>query len=74
MGLVSYWCCVPSDESVSDVEQFSDHASSHIQEEGEVSDLESVGPNCEELVHVDQELSSEQTHRETLPGVSSFMG
>ena len=46
----------PAEELVSDIEQFSDHAStSLVDEEGEVSDLESVGPDREELLDVDQD-------------------
>ena len=63
---------VPAEESVSDGEQFSPHASNHVDEEGEVTDLESS--DCEELVDVDQELSAEQTYKETICGVRSFMG
>ena len=43
----------------------SDRASS-IADKGEVSDLESTGPEQEELLDVDQELSAEQSYRETL--------
>ena len=58
-----------------DDRQFSDNASlAYIDEEGEVSDLESAGPDREELVDVDQELSAELTYRETVCGVTSFMG
>ena len=64
----------PADEPVSDSERFSDHASTSIDEEGEVSDLESAGPDHEELVDVDQELSAEQTYRETICCVRAFMG
>ena len=39
-----------------------------------VSDLESAGPDREELVDVDQELSAEQTYKETICGVRLFMG
>ena len=65
---------VPAEEPVSDGEHFRDHGSSHEDKEGEVSDLESSGPDREELVDVDQELSAEQTNRETIHGVRSFMG
>ena len=64
---------VPVEEPVSDGEQFSDHASSHMDEESEVSDMESSGPDSEELLDVDQELSAEQTYRDTILGVRSFM-
>ena len=63
---------VPVEEPASDAEQFSDQASSYA-DEGEVSDLESTGPDREELLDVDQELSAEQMYRETLRGVRSFM-
>ena len=63
---------VPVEELVPDADQFSDRASSHA-DEGEVSDLESSGPDWEELLNVDQELSAEQTYRETMRGVRSFM-
>ena len=52
-----------ADEPVSDTEPFSDHASASPDEEDEV---ESAGPDHEELVDVDQELSAEQTCRETM--------
>ena len=46
-----------------------------MDEEGEVSDQESAGPDDEELLQdVDQELSEKQTYRETIWGVRSFMG
>ena len=35
--------------------------------------MESVGPDQEELLEGDQELSAEQSYRETLRGVRSFM-
>ena len=35
--------------------------------------MESTGPDREELLDVDQELTAEQTYRETLRGVRSFM-
>ena len=47
--------------------------SSSIADEGEVSDLESTGLGQEELLEGDQELSAEQSYRETLRGVRSFM-
>ena len=64
---------VPVEEPVSEAEQFSDHASSYA-DESEVSDLQSSGPDREELLDVDQELSAEQTYRETVHGVRSIMG
>ena len=42
---------------------------SSIADEGEISDLESTGPDREELLEGDQELSAEQSYRETLRGV-----
>ena len=63
---------VPVEEPAADAEQFSDRPSSHA-DEGEVFDLESFGPDREELLDVDQELSTEQTYRETMSGVRSFM-
>ena len=35
--------------------------------------MESVGPDCDGLLEVDQELTAQQTYRETLRGVRSFM-
>ena len=46
--------------------------SSHLPDEGELSDRESV-QGQEELIEGDQELSAEQSYRETLRGVRSFM-
>ena len=62
---------VPVEEAAAESDQFSDRASSLA--DGEVSDLEATGPDCEELLDVDQELTAEQTYRETLRGVRSFM-
>ena len=62
------------DELVSDEDQLSDHPSPSLDEEGALSDIQSTGPDQEELFDVDQELSAEQTYRETLRGVRSFMG
>ena len=62
----------PVEEPAVESDQFSDRASS-LADEGEVSDLESTGPDREELLDVDQELTAEQTYRETLRGVRSFM-
>ena len=50
----------------------SDHSSSAA-DDGEVSDLDSTGQDQEELLEGDQELSAEQSYRETLRGVRSFM-
>ena len=63
---------VPIEEPSVESDQFSDRASS-LADEGEVSDLESTGPDREELLEVDQELTAEQTYQETLRGVGSFM-
>ena len=63
---------VPFEEPAAESDQFSDCASS-LADEGEVSDLESTGPDREELLDVDQELTAEQTYRETLRGVRSFI-
>ena len=49
-----------------------DHSSTAA-DEGEVSDLDSTGQDQEELLEGDQELSAEQSYRETLRGVRSFM-
>ena len=51
---------VPVEEPASDAEQLSDRASKYADED-EVSDLESSGPNRDEFLDVDQELSAEQT-------------
>ena len=64
----------PSDEPVSDEEHLSDHASPSLDEEGELSDTQSTGPDHEDVLDVDQELSAEHTYRETICGVRSFMG
>ena len=45
-----------------------------MEEESELSDIQSTGPDQKELLDVDQELRAEQTYRETLRGVRSFMG
>ena len=63
---------VPVEEAAAESDQFSDWASS-LADEGEVSDLESTGPDREELLDVDQELTAEQTYRETLRGGRSFV-
>ena len=54
----------PVEEPAVESEQFNDRASS-CADEGEVSDLESTGPDHEELLYVDQELTAEHTYRET---------
>ena len=64
----------PSEEPVSDEEHLSDHPSPSLDEEGELSDAHSLDPGCEELLDTDQELSAEQTYRETIRRVRSFMG
>ena len=63
---------VPVAELAADAEQFSDRASSYA-DEGEVSDLESSGLDQEELLDVDQELTAEQTYKETMHGVRSLI-
>ena len=64
----------PTEEPVSDEDHLSDHLSHSIEVEGELSEVQSTGPDCEELLDVDQELSAEQTYREMIRGVRSFMG
>ena len=63
---------VPVEELAAEAEQLSDRASSNA-DEGEVSDLVSSGPDWEELLDVDKEVSAEQTYRETMRSVRSFM-
>ena len=63
---------VPVEEPAMLSDHLSDCASS-LADEGEVSDLGSTGPDQEELLEVDQELTAEQTYRETLRDVRSFM-
>ena len=63
---------VPAEELAADVEQLVDCDSSYA-DEGEVSNLESPSLNQEQLLHVDQELSAEQTYRETVHIVRPFM-
>ena len=63
---------VPDEEPAVESDHFSDQASS-LAGEGEASDLESTSPDRKELLEVDQELTAEQTYRETLRGVRSFM-
>ena len=60
------------EEPVSEAGNVSDR-SSITADEGEVSDLESTGLEQEELLEGDQELSTEQSYRETLHGLRSFM-
>ena len=62
------------EDFASDDDQFTDNPDLSLDEEGELSEALSQGPNREELTDLDQELSSEQTYRETLHGVRSFMG
>ena len=45
-----------------------------MDEEGELSEVLSQDQDWEEFTDADQELSAEQTNRETLRGVRSFMG
>ena len=62
----------PVEEPAAESEQFNDRASTYA-DEGEVSVLESIGPDRDEFLDVDQELTAEQTYRETMRGVRSFM-
>ena len=62
------------EDFTSEDDQFSDQPDLSLDEEGELSEVLSIGPDREELVETDQELSAEQTYRETLRGVRSFMG
>ena len=57
------------EEITSEDDQLSDQPHPSLDEEGELSDSHSQGPDREDLVDVDQELSTEQTYRETLRGV-----
>ena len=63
---------VPVEELTLKTGNLSDHSSSAA-DEGEVSDFDSTGQGQEELLEGDQELSVEQSYRETLRGVRSFM-
>ena len=56
---------VPVEEPTPETGHSSDHSSSAA-DEGEVSDLDSTGQDQEELLEGDQELSAEQSYRETL--------
>ena len=60
------------EEATPETGHSSDHSSSAA-DEGEVSELDSTGQDLEELLEGDQELSAEQSYRETLRGVRSFM-
>ena len=62
---------VPDEEPASESENLSDRSS--VADEGRVSDLQSTRPEQEKLLEGDQELSAEQSYRETLCGVRSFM-
>ena len=61
------------EDFASEDDQFSDQPDLSL-DEGELSEVLSVGPDREEPIETDQELSAEQTYRETLRGVRSFMG
>ena len=50
------------------------HVSPSLEEDGELSDVQSTAPDCEEILDVDQELSAEQMYSDTVHGVRSFMG
>ena len=58
------------EDFASEDDQFSDQPDLSLDEEGELSEVLSVGPDREELIETDQELSAEQTYRETLRGVA----
>ena len=62
------------EDFASEDDQLTDNPDLSLDEEGELSEALSQGPDCEELTDTDQELSSEQTYRETLRGVRLFMG
>ena len=55
----------PVEKPTPETGNLSDHSSSAA-DEGEVSDLDSTGQDQEELLEGDQELSAEQSYRETL--------
>ena len=63
-----------TEDFASEDDQLSDHPDLSLDEEGELSEALSQGPDREVLTDTDQELSAEQTCRETLWGVRSFMG
>ena len=63
---------VPVEEPAAESDQFSDRASS-VADEGQISDIDSTGLDHEEPLEADQELTAEQTYRETLRGVRFFM-
>ena len=69
-GTVSHPASVAPDEETVEFDKFSDRASS-CADEGEVSEQESSGPDPEEVLEADRELTAEQTYRETLRGVRS---
>ena len=53
------------EDFASDDDQFTDNFDLSLDEEGELSEVLSQGPDCEELTDPDQELSSEQTYRDS---------
>ena len=57
------------EDFASEDDQFSDQPDLSLDEKGELSEVLSLGPDREELIEMDQELSAEQTYRETLRGV-----
>ena len=59
------------EDFASEDDQFSDQPDLSLDEECELSEVLSVGRDREELVETDQELSAEQTYRETLRGLGS---
>ena len=64
---------IKAEDFASDDDQFTNNPDLSLDEEGELSEVLSQGPDREDLTDPDQELSSEQTYRETLCGVRSFM-
>ena len=62
------------EDFASEDDQLSDQPDLSLDEEGELAEALSQGPDHEEFTDTDQELSAEQTYRETLRGVRLFMG
>ena len=62
------------EDFASEDDQLTDHPDISLDEEVELSEALSQGPDREELTDTDQGLSTEQTYRETFRGVRSFMG
>ena len=57
----------PQEDFASEDDQYSDQPELSL-DEGELSEVLSVGPNREEVIETDQDLSAEQTYIETLRG------